>query len=143
MPGESLELPFQKPQEETITLAHKGLYTISLRKLTTAAPFGMGVGVDFLRPSVFKFQGVTAVTGGVTLQATRPKLRKMEFVGASDTAGELCATCVRTVFQMYLCDKCTCVTSVPVCQLWTSAAPISVSGICSSHDHNLLCLLPV
>ena len=112
MPGESLELPFQKPQEETITLAHKGLYTISLRKLTTAAPFGMGVGGDFLRPSVFEFQGVTAVTGGVTIQATRPKLRKMEFVGASDTAGELCAAWVIAVFQMYLRDKCSCVSTM-------------------------------
>ena len=40
-----------------------GNYTIELRKLTTAAPFGMGIGSRVLSPSTIDFRGLR-VTGG-------------------------------------------------------------------------------
>lgn len=61
-----------------------GRFTLSVRKLTSADPFGSGIGRMVLKPSVIEFHGLD---GHASLTSLEPIQRKIEFVGASDTAG--------------------------------------------------------
>ena len=105
--GPSVEIPFAKPAEETLNFPSEGDYHVSLRKLTTAAPFGLGIGHQLLDPSIFFFHGLVQVSPNLTLlpygaaaaaaagaggagggkQQQPQKAPRLEFVGASDTAG--------------------------------------------------------
>ena len=69
-------------------------FVVTLRKLTTAFPFGAGIGAELLPPSVVNwyglgpFQGLPNATDatGVVVPLAK-KTRRYEAIGASDTAG--------------------------------------------------------
>ena len=62
-------------------------YVVTLRKLTQGAPYGTGVGMELLADSVFEFNGLSAVSEGITLSSPAAPKRAIEWIGASDTAG--------------------------------------------------------
>ena len=61
-----------------------GNVTVSLRKLTSATPFSMGVG-RMLAPSTMRFQGLIA--DRVEIFPIARATRSVAFIGASDSAG--------------------------------------------------------
>jgi len=81
----------QIPGWQTTQLAFHGTesatsYTVRFRRLTPGMPFGMGAG-RILAPSWLAFHGISRLEG-VALTATPPApQRRLEFIGASDTAG--------------------------------------------------------
>ncbi|KAH8047451.1 GDSL-like Lipase/Acylhydrolase [Aureococcus anophagefferens] len=78
--GPSVELPFAAPQKDDVALP-AGAARVALRKLTSATPYSAGVGK--VLPSVVELHGLD-VPG---LAAAAPAPRRVDFVGASDTAG--------------------------------------------------------
>ena len=62
-------------------------YTISLRKLSTAEPFAPGVATHFFKPSTFEFFGVELNEGARLGDAPKAAEHRIQFLGASDTAG--------------------------------------------------------
>ena len=62
-----------------------GKYSVTVRKLTTSAPYGNGLGL-FLGSSTFDFLGFGSPEG-ISLVSSSPKKRKIVAIGASDTAG--------------------------------------------------------
>ena len=62
-----------------------GRYSVTIRKLTTSAPYGNGLG-RFLGSSTFDFLGFGSPVG-LSLVSNSPKNRKIVAIGASDTAG--------------------------------------------------------
>eukprot|EP01046_Picozoa_sp_COSAG06_P011982 COSAG06_NODE_690_length_13054_cov_5.226476_18_plen_322_part_00 len=79
-------LPQMPAQHDTLRLP-AGRATVRLRKLTQATPFSMGIG-RILGPSVLQFHGLSLQPARARLTATRePVRRRIEFIGASDTAG--------------------------------------------------------
>jgi hypothetical protein len=84
--GPAVDVPLVKPIEETLRFPTAGNFTVSLRKLTTAAPFGMGAGGKILKPSVIVFYGISGMSNATLKEVVRPE-RRIEFIGASDTAG--------------------------------------------------------
>jgi len=72
---------------DTVQGQNPSTFIVSIRKLTTAAPFGMGIGGEVLSPSTFTFHGLKRTFGNCTLEAVPAPSRSMEFIGASDTAG--------------------------------------------------------
>jgi len=88
--GESVDLDGDKPREDVLVLpSAPAKYTVTLRKVTTAAPFGSGIGGKILRPSVIRFLGTRVPSGGSILlvERNKPRRRRIEFIGGSDTAG--------------------------------------------------------
>eukprot|EP00931_Biecheleriopsis_adriatica_P115292 TRINITY_DN91100_c0_g1_i1.p1 TRINITY_DN91100_c0_g1~~TRINITY_DN91100_c0_g1_i1.p1 ORF type:complete len:434 (-),score=75.28 TRINITY_DN91100_c0_g1_i1:33-1334(-) len=76
----------EKPDAITLQFPSEGMYTVSMRKLTMAAPFSMGLGKAFLGTSTVAFHGLAKVDNA--LVTTSPvKRRHIEVIGASDTAG--------------------------------------------------------
>jgi hypothetical protein len=78
------------PKQTSLAFPAPGLYAVTIRKLTTAAPLGMGAGGSLLAPSVLYFYGVSSEDAGLVVTSTSSTpvySRKIEFVGASDTAG--------------------------------------------------------
>eukprot|EP00747_Dinoflagellata_sp_TGD_P020236 gnl/TRDRNA2_/TRDRNA2_127689_c0_seq2.p1 gnl/TRDRNA2_/TRDRNA2_127689_c0~~gnl/TRDRNA2_/TRDRNA2_127689_c0_seq2.p1 ORF type:complete len:300 (+),score=16.59 gnl/TRDRNA2_/TRDRNA2_127689_c0_seq2:3-902(+) len=71
---------------EKIVFPHIGKYEVSVRKLTSAEPFGTGIGSWFLHSSILEFHGIASVKGA-TLSAPLRRSTFVQFVGASDTAG--------------------------------------------------------
>ena len=83
--GVASELSPEIPvQHDTLRLP-TGRAVVHLRKLTQATPYSMGIG-RVLRPSVLQFHGLT-LQPGLKLAATGEVQRRIEFIGASDTAG--------------------------------------------------------
>lgn len=81
--GPPVDLPWGGPRRDELSLP-PGAVRVSVRKLTSATPYSMGVG-RILSPSVLSVHGVEAdvvAPGG----AAAPR-RAVGFVGASDTAG--------------------------------------------------------
>eukprot|EP00938_MAST-03A_sp_MAST-3A-sp1_P005653 g5653.t1 len=88
--GSSVDIPFQKPSTYSLSLANVpiGIHTVRFRKLTTSCPYGSGIGDDFLSSSHVKFYGVELPSSIIMPPPPPlPPRRKIEFIGASDTAG--------------------------------------------------------
>jgi hypothetical protein len=78
----------QEPQQDQLHLPGGGLFEVRLHKLTQATPYSMGVG-RLLRPSVLHLYSLALEPALVLLlpPAAAIRTRKIEFIGASDTAG--------------------------------------------------------
>mmetsp|Transcript_21172 Transcript_21172/g.35674 ORF Transcript_21172/g.35674 Transcript_21172/m.35674 type:complete len:414 (-) Transcript_21172:82-1323(-) len=63
-----------------------GDYTIIIRKLTCAAPYGMGIGSKIIKESALSFYGIKSMEG-LEVTPSESKRRRIEFIGASDTQG--------------------------------------------------------
>ena len=88
--GSSVEIPFQKPSTYSLSLENipLGIHTVRFRKLTTSCPYGSGIGDDLLSSSHVKFYGVELPSSIIMPPPPPlPLRRKIEFIGASDTAG--------------------------------------------------------
>eukprot|EP00948_MAST-09A_sp_MAST-9A-sp1_P000501 g501.t1 len=101
--GKTVQFPFTSPKPVTNVikldingdkgLQHGKIYTLTIRKLTSAMPFAPGVGNIFLKPSLWRLYSVKVTTGGSLLvpknaqEEPKPRRRRIEFIGASDTAG--------------------------------------------------------
>ena len=83
--GPSIDSPLGHVQSVDIPL-RSGVQLVRAVKLTTAEPFGTGIGGKILDPSVFEFHGLRDLAGARLVAGTAPP-RRMEFIGASDTAG--------------------------------------------------------
>ena len=81
-----MEIPFSEAKEDNINFPESGIFNVKLTKLTEASTFGTGIGSEVLSPSTFKFYGLILDENSSLLELS-PKTRKMEFIGASDTAG--------------------------------------------------------
>lgn len=74
--GPSLDVPFSSPQRDHVSLP-RGAVRVSLKKLTSAAPFSNGVG-RVLSPSVISIHGIEADE----VLAAAPSSRRIDFVRA-------------------------------------------------------------
>lgn len=76
-----------------VTLEKGKTYTVLARKLTTSCPFGSGIGGDLLRASTVRLFSVNVSSPAVRVIRSDPsaygakRRRRIEFIGASDTAG--------------------------------------------------------
>ena len=89
--GEATDvLPNLRPQKYEIGIGMlqslATSFTISLRKLSTAEPFGPGIATHFFKPSTFEFFGVD-LNNVQLVNAPKPAEHRIQFLGASDTAG--------------------------------------------------------
>lgn len=64
-----------------------GSFVVSMRKLTSPVPFGSGIMASLLETPSVEFYGLAKISAGLQVQMTPEKLRKIEFIGASDTEG--------------------------------------------------------
>lgn len=87
--GSAIAVPWSRPKEATLVFddIKAGTYIVSLRKVTSAAPYSMGVARDFIKASYLQFGGLTEISAQTSLEALRRRERKIEFIGASDTEG--------------------------------------------------------
>mmetsp|Transcript_7443 Transcript_7443/g.27325 ORF Transcript_7443/g.27325 Transcript_7443/m.27325 type:complete len:326 (-) Transcript_7443:2396-3373(-) len=74
---------------ETISFPADGDYLVSMRKMSSAAPFSMGIGESLLANSMFYFMGLSYVGADVSVVPVTSMnyTRHIQFYGASDTAG--------------------------------------------------------
>eukprot|EP00957_Ditylum_brightwellii_P131023 9994507-Ditylum_brightwellii.AAC.1 len=69
-----------------ISFPSEGDFDVSVHKLTTAAPFGMGIGGDVLKPSKLEIYGVQIGGDAIQLPVDNPPPLCFNIIGASDTA---------------------------------------------------------
>ena len=83
--------PFTPPRRTDVEVPRAGAFHVTLRKLTTASPYGTGVGSDVFRASTFSFGGVELPDEGSpslsSLRRNTAPARRIALIGASDTAG--------------------------------------------------------
>ena len=84
--GPELELPFQRPEQCEMRLP-PGSSLVSLRKLSSATPYSTGIATDFFHASRFDLRGLEFVSGNATIEAVPARPRRIEVIGASDSAG--------------------------------------------------------
>uniref|UniRef100_A0A7S4VUL4 SGNH hydrolase-type esterase domain-containing protein n=1 Tax=Ditylum brightwellii TaxID=49249 RepID=A0A7S4VUL4_9STRA len=71
----------------SISFPSEGDFDVSVHKLTTAAPFGMGIGGDVLKPSKLEIYGVRISGDAIQIPVVNPPPLRFDIIGASDTAG--------------------------------------------------------